>query len=74
MQTISMEKKESDSLLQIRNLKMHFPVKAGIILDHVVGWVKALDGIDLTDQPRQVLGWWESPEAGRPPWPKSCFF
>ena len=35
---------------------MHFPVKAGIILYHVVGWVRALDGIDLTIQPRQVVG------------------
>ncbi len=51
-----MEKKEFDHLLQIRNLKMHFPVKAGIILDHVVGWVRALDGIDLTIEPGQVVG------------------
>ncbi|MBI5968894.1 MAG: ATP-binding cassette domain-containing protein, partial [Deltaproteobacteria bacterium] len=51
-----MEKKEFDYLLQIRNLKRHFPVKAGIILDHVIGWVKALDGVDLTIKPRQVVG------------------
>ena len=51
-----MEKTEFDYLLQIRDLKMHFPVKAGIIMDRVVGWVKALDGIDLTIRPRQVLG------------------
>jgi len=50
------EKEGLDSLLQIRNLKMHFPVKAGIIFDQVVGWVKALDGIDLTIHPRQVVG------------------
>ncbi len=35
---------------------MYFPVKAGIILDHVIGWVKALDGVDLSINPRQVLG------------------
>jgi oligopeptide/dipeptide ABC transporter ATP-binding protein len=51
-----MEKTEFDYLLKISDLKMHFPVKAGIVLDHVVGWVKALDGIDLTIKPRQVLG------------------
>ena len=51
-----MEKTEFDYLLQIRDLKMHFPVKAGIVMDRVVGWVKALDGIDLTIKPRQVLG------------------
>ena len=51
-----MEKTEFDYLLQIRNLKMHFPVKAGIVLDHVVGWVKALDGIDLTIKPQASSG------------------
>lgn len=48
--------KEMDPLLSIQGLKMHFPVKAGIVLDHVVGWVKALDGVDLVLRPRQVLG------------------
>jgi len=51
-----MESNEFDYLLQIRNLKMHFPVKAGIIMDHVIGWVKALDGVDLTIKPMKVLG------------------
>ncbi len=51
-----MEQKEFDYLLRVQNLKMHFPVKAGIIFDHVVGWVKALDGIDLTINPGQVVG------------------
>ena len=49
-------KKEFDYLLEVRGLKVHFPVKAGIIFDHVVGWVKALDGIDLTIKPGQVVG------------------
>lgn len=51
-----MQEKEFDYLLQIKNLKMHFPVKAGIIFDHVIGWVKALDGVDLTIKPLQVVG------------------
>ena len=51
-----MEKKEFDYLLRIKNLKVHFPVKAGIIFDHVIGWVKALDGVDLTIKPSQVIG------------------
>ncbi len=53
---VTMENKPLDYLLQIRNVKMHFPVKAGIILDHVIGWVKALDGVDLTVKPKQVVG------------------
>ncbi len=51
-----MGNKPFDYLLQIRNMKMHFPVKAGIILDHVIGWVKALDGVDLTVKPMQIVG------------------
>ncbi len=53
---MAMEKKDFQYLLQVKNLKMHFPVKAGIILDHVIGWVKALDGVDLAINPRQVVG------------------
>src|SRR5512135_2980295 len=53
---MAIEPKEVEPLLQVRNLKMHFPVKAGIIFDHVVGWVKALDGVDLTINPGQVVG------------------
>jgi len=56
MKECPVEKEGLDSLLQIRNLKMYFPVKAGIIFDRVIGWVKALDGIDLTIQPKQVVG------------------
>jgi ABC-type oligopeptide transport system ATPase subunit len=51
-----MEPNACDYLLQIKNLKMHFPVKAGIIMDHVIGWVKALDGIDLTIKPMKIVG------------------
>jgi oligopeptide/dipeptide ABC transporter ATP-binding protein len=51
-----MQEKEFDYLLRIKNLKMHFPVKAGIVFDHVIGWVKALDGVDLTIKPMQVVG------------------
>jgi ABC-type microcin C transport system duplicated ATPase subunit YejF len=34
-------------LLETRNLKMHFPIKAGI-LRRTVGHVKAVDGVDLS--------------------------
>jgi ABC-type microcin C transport system duplicated ATPase subunit YejF len=58
-----MKKTEFDYLLKISDLKMHFPVKAGIVLDHVIGWVKALDGIDLKSNGGRFWGWWENPEA-----------
>jgi oligopeptide/dipeptide ABC transporter ATP-binding protein len=56
MEEYPMEHIEFDYLLQIRNLKVHFPVKAGIIMDHVIGSVKALDGVDLTIKPMQIVG------------------
>ena len=43
-------------LLQIKDLKMHFPIKAGIIFDHVIGHIKALDGVDLTMDSQDVIG------------------
>ncbi len=36
----------SDQLLSIRDLKVHFPIRGGF-LGKPVGWVKAVDGIDL---------------------------
>lgn len=51
-----MDTNACNELLRIRNLKVHFPVKAGIIFDHVIGQVKALDGIDLDIRPMQVVG------------------
>jgi peptide/nickel transport system ATP-binding protein len=40
-----------DTLLSVRDLEVHFPIKSGIFIDRVVGWVKAVDGVDL-DVPR----------------------
>ena len=45
----------SDTLLELRNLKKHFPVRAGL-LSRVVGWVKALDGVDLMIRRGETLG------------------
>ena len=47
---------EDTVLIQIDGLKKYFPVTAGIIRDRVIGWVKALDGIDLTIGRRQIVG------------------
>ena len=35
-------------LLQVRGLKVHFPIKRGIVFDRTVGHVRAVDGVDLT--------------------------
>lgn len=36
----------SEALLSVRGLKVHFPIRGGL-LGRPVGWVKAVDGVDL---------------------------
>ena len=43
------------SLLELRNLKMHFPIKAGV-LQRTVGHVKAVDGVNLEIRKGETLG------------------
>jgi oligopeptide transport system ATP-binding protein len=42
-------------LLEVKNLKMHFPIKAGV-LKRTVGHVKAVDGVDLRIRRGETLG------------------
>jgi peptide/nickel transport system ATP-binding protein len=39
---------EPGALLQVEGLKVHFPIKAGLIIDKTVGYVRAVDGVDLS--------------------------
>ena len=43
------------ALLEVRELRKYFPVRGGI-LNRTVGWVQAVDNIDLTVLPGEVLG------------------
>jgi peptide/nickel transport system ATP-binding protein len=36
-----------EPLLKVENLKVHFPIKAGLFFDKTVGHVRAVDGVDL---------------------------
>ncbi|MEO3742286.1 ABC transporter ATP-binding protein [Plantactinospora sp. B5E13] len=36
------------NLVEVRDLKVHFPITRGVVFDRVVGHVKAVDGVDLT--------------------------
>jgi len=42
-------------VLEVRNLKKHFPVKSGLIWEKVVGWVQAVDGVDFSVPPGQTM-------------------
>lgn len=35
------------SLLEVRDLKVHFPIKSGVVFQRTVGHVRAVDGVDL---------------------------
>ena len=38
---------ESDVLLTVKGIKVHFPIKRGVIFDKTIGYVYAVDGVDL---------------------------
>ncbi|MBC7374966.1 MAG: ATP-binding cassette domain-containing protein, partial [Frankiales bacterium] len=44
------------SLLEVRGLTVHFPIKKGLILERTVGAVRAVDGVDLTVERGRTLG------------------
>ena len=45
-----------DTLLQVRNLTMYFPVTKGIIVQHHVGDIKAVDGLTFDIHRGETLG------------------
>ncbi len=47
---------QNGTLLQVRNLKMHFPITQGIVIQRQVGAVKAVDGISFDVQRGETLG------------------
>ena len=44
------------SLLEVRGLQVHFPIKKGIVLERTVGAVRAVDGVDLSVERGKTLG------------------
>ena len=45
----------SDNILEVKNLKKHFPIKAGVF-QHVVGHVKSVDGVSFNIKRGQTFG------------------
>lgn len=46
----------SDTILDVRDLKMYFPLTRGIILQRTIGYVRAVDDISFTIKRGQTLG------------------
>jgi peptide/nickel transport system ATP-binding protein len=45
-----------DTLLELEDLKVYFPLKSGILLDRHVGDIRAVDGVSLTIARGETLG------------------
>ena len=47
---------KGDPLLEVTDLVKHFPIKSGIVFDHEVARVRAVDGVSLTLNEGETLG------------------
>jgi oligopeptide transport system ATP-binding protein len=47
---------ENGALVKVRNLKMHFPITQGIIIQRQIGAIKAVDGLDFEIMQGETLG------------------
>ena len=47
---------ERDVLVDVRGVKVHFPIKRGVIFDKVIGYVYAVDGVDLQIRRGETYG------------------
>ncbi|RZS44965.1 peptide/nickel transport system ATP-binding protein [Herbihabitans rhizosphaerae] len=45
-----------DTLVSIQDLKVHFPIKRGVVLDRTVGYVYAVDGVTLEVKRGETYG------------------
>ncbi len=45
-----------EALLSVRGLKKYFPVKKGLLIDHTVDYVKAVDDVSFDIYPGETLG------------------
>ena len=47
---------DDDILVDVRGVEVHFPIKRGVIFDKVIGYVYAVDGVDLQIRRGETYG------------------
>lgn len=47
---------DTDTLLDVRGLKVHFPIEKGLFFRRRAGWVRAVDGVDFSVRSGEALG------------------
>ena len=47
---------DADVLLEVNDLKVHFPIKRGVLIDKTVGYVYAVDGVSLAVRRGETYG------------------
>ncbi|XVX21227.1 ABC transporter ATP-binding protein [Actinomycetota bacterium] len=47
---------QGDVLVDVRGVKVHFPIKKGVIIDRTIGYVYAVDGIDMQIRRGETYG------------------
>jgi peptide/nickel transport system ATP-binding protein len=55
-QTPDAPQPDSDILIEARGVKVHFPIKRGVIFDKTIGHVYAVDGVDLQIRRGETYG------------------
>ncbi len=46
----------NDTLLDVKNLKLHFPIEEGVILKRTTGYIRAVDGVNFSIRKGETLG------------------
>jgi peptide/nickel transport system ATP-binding protein len=47
---------DADILLEVNDLKVHFPIKRGVLIDKTIGYVYAVDGVSLAVRRGETYG------------------
>jgi len=50
------EKNTKDVLLNVKNLKVHFPIEEGVLFRKTTGYIRAVDGVDFSIRRGETLG------------------